>query len=548
MLPIFTSKEMAALDKVAIEEFGIPGAVLMETAARGVYRTALELLNDYYGPAVPLPASFGGGHDCGDEDCHHSAPQLPARMIAHDRFVKIFCGKGNNGGDGMAVARMLDSAGAEVEVILLCKGDDLEGDARLQYDLCRNLEMEIVEDASDEDFFIEEECHLVIDALLGTGIQGPAKGKVAEAIEAINEASCPVVSIDIPSGVEGSTGKVLGPAVTASATPTMAALKRGLIFSPGREYAGEVALVDIGTPFALIEASNPYLWQVEPDDVMNRLPERNRDTHKGECGRVFILAGSTGFTGAAAMVSEACIKSGAGLVVLGIPQSLNTIMEIKLTETMTVSLPETAEGSYSAGALPEIQNRLKWATACALGPGISRNKETIELILNVIKELKIPTVIDADALFALAEARDISSVLPENCILTPHMGEFARLLGMNADEVKDNRVELVQKYSQEWGTVIVLKGSPTLIGCPDGQIFVNPTGNPGMATGGVGDVLTGHLAALLGMGTEPEEAAIAGVYLHGLAGDMAMADKGEFGMTASDIIAKLPEVLKEFGR
>jgi len=540
MLPIFTSEEMSALDKIVIEELGIPGAVLMETAARGVFRTAIEILESHYGPAVPLPFSADSDDDCG---CHSG---LPAYMIAQGRYIKIYCGKGNNGGDGLAVARMLDSVGAEVEVILLCKGEELSGDARLQFELADTLDLEIIEDAEGEDL-LAAGCDLVIDALLGTGIKGPAKGRIAEAIEEINDADCPVISIDIPSGVEGSTGKALGPAVSASATPTMAGLKRGLIFSPGREFAGEVSIVDIGAPNKLVLGVEPYLWRIEPQDVMMRLPQRPADTHKGECGRVFILSGSTGLTGAAAMASEACVKSGAGLVALGIPQSLNPVMEVKLTETMTVPLAETAEGSFAISSDDEIRKRLQWATACAIGPGASRNPETCELLRQVIAGLKMPAVIDADALFALAEKPESLKNLPPNAILTPHLGEFARLFNMDTEDVKDRRVELVREKAQEWGVVIVLKGSPSLIAAPDGQVYCNPTGNSGMATGGVGDALTGHLAALLGMGMTPVDAAIAGVFLHGLAGDLAAGNKGQFGMTAGDLIDKLPEVLKEFG-
>jgi len=540
MLPIFTSEEMSALDKIVIDEFGLPGAVLMETAARGVFRTAIEILAQHYGAAVPLPLSVY------DEDEDGCESKLPAYMIAEGRRVKIYCGKGNNGGDGLAVARMLHSVGAEVEVVLLCKGEELTGDARRQYELCQTLELEIIEDAQEEDL-IAIDGDLVIDALLGTGIKGAASGRYAQAIEEINDADCPVISIDIPSGVEGSTGKALGPAVSADCTPTMAGLKRGLVFSPGREYAGEVSIVDIGTPSAIIQASEPYFWRIEPQDVMMRLPHRPVDTHKGECGRVFILAGSAGLTGAAALASEACLRSGAGLVILGVPHSLNPVMEVKLTEAMTAPLADSSEGSFALEALEEIQKRLKWATACAIGPGASRRPETCELLRQVIAGLKIPAVIDADALFALSEKPDALKHLPENAILTPHIGEFARLLNQDSETVKDQRVEFARQKAEEWGAVIVLKGSPALIASTDGQIYCNPTGNPGMATGGIGDALTGHLAALLGMGLTVVDAAIAGVFLHGLAGDFAAGEKGQFGLTAGDLIAKIPQVLQEFG-
>jgi NAD(P)H-hydrate epimerase len=247
------------------------------------------------------------------------------------------------------------------------------------------------------------------------------------------------------------------------------------------------------------------------------------------------------------MTSEACVKAGAGLVVLGIPYSLNPIVEVKLTEAMSLPLPENESGSLSLKALPIIKERLKWATVCAIGPGLSREKETLDLARQVISEINIPVVIDADALFALAEKPAYLKKLPQKAILTPHIGEFARLLEMEAEEVKEKRVELVREKAQEWETVILLKGSPSMVGAPDGQVYVNMLGNCGMATGGVGDVLTGMLAGLLGQGLEPVNAAIVGVYLHGLAGDLAAADKGILGMSATDLLSQIPQALKEFG-
>jgi NAD(P)H-hydrate epimerase len=543
MIPVFSAKEMAELDRLTIEEFGLPGMVLMETAARGVFRTALEILQDAYSPSVPLPLSLGHNQD----DCCGEQLRLPARLIAEGKFVKIFCGKGNNGGDGLAVARMLYSVGAEVEVLLLCKGEELAGDTRKNFDLAQELGMEIIEEADSEDFYIAEDCDLVIDALLGTGAKGPAQGKTALAIEEINDASCPVISIDLPSGVETSTGKALGPAVQASATPTMGALKRGLVFSPGRELAGEVSIVDIGIPNQLIEGSEPNLWRVEFDDIFARLPQRPSDTHKGECGRILIIAGSAGLTGAGCLTASACVKAGAGLVVVGVPLSLNPIFEMKLTEAMTLPLPDTPAGSLSESALPFIVQRLDWANACAIGPGLSRNSETLELARKIIASLKIPSVIDADALFALAEEPDSLRSLPPNCVLTPHIGEFARLTGKTPEEVKDERVELVRQYAQEWKAVIVLKGSPTLIASPEGQVYINSTGNSGMATGGVGDALSGIITALLGQGLSASDSAMVGVFIHGLAGDFACAELGTLGLSATDLIDKIPQAFRDFG-
>lgn len=548
MLPIFTAEEMQELDRAAIEGLGIPGIVLMETAARGVFRTALDIMETTYGATVPLPLEIdeNHNHEC-DEGCRAFTSGISARMIAQGRLIKIFCGKGNNSGDGLAVARMLDSAGAEVEVVLLGKGKELTGDAKANYELVKRLDIDIIEDAGDEDFAVDEELDLVIDALLGTGIKGAARGGIARAIEHINDAPCPVLAIDIPSGVEGSSGLVQGPAVQADSTATMAALKRGLVFSPGKEFAGDISIVDIGTPRQVVVASEPYLYQLEPDDVFHRLPIRPVDTHKGECGRVFILAGSPGLTGAAAMSAMGCVRSGAGLIVVGTPASCNPILEVKLTEAMTIPLPETDSGTISGKALKEIEMRLRWATVCAIGPGLGRVEETVEAILDLISGLTLPVVIDADGLYALAEKPSALKKLPPDTILTPHIGEFARLCECDAAEVKNSRVELVREKAEEWNAVVLLKGSPTLIGAPDKKVYLNPTGNAGMATGGVGDVLTGVIAALMGQGLSPVDAAFCGAYMHGMAGDRASEEKGFVGLAACDIVDFLPQAFMDFG-
>ncbi len=546
MLPVFTAQEMAELDRRVIDDLGLPGMVLMETAARGVFSAALELLYEEYGAAIPILDILDESEEESDCDCEYFA-DLPAKHIALGRKIKIYCGKGNNGGDGLAAARMLDSAGAEVEVALLARGEDLTGDARANYELAVKLEIPLIEEARGEELIVPDHCHLVIDALLGTGISGEAKGTIAEAIEEINDAPCPVISIDIPSGVEGSTGKAEGPAVSADATVTMAALKRGLALSPGRELAGDVSIVDIGAPEKVLQEYKPYLWQVEAHDVLEMLPARVEDTHKGECGRVFIIAGSRGLTGAACMSAQACVKSGAGLVVLGLPESLNHIAEIKLTEAMSVPLPETEDGSLAADAWDEIQRRLEWANTCVIGPGLSRNEKTLQLARNIIAGLKIPAVIDADALFALASSQDSLNNLPENAILTPHIGEFARLVNLSPDEIRESRIEIAREKAAKWNCVILLKGSPTLTAAPDGSVYLNPTGNSGMATGGVGDVLSGALAALLGQGANPMAAAVAGAYIHGSAGDLAAEEEGIFSLAAADITFSLGQAFRMFG-
>ncbi len=502
---------MRECDRLAIFEAGIPGIVLMETASRAVAEKAREML---------------GGEVAG-------------------KRVVCLCGKGNNGGDGLAAARHLSGWGAEVIVTLLCKPQDLSGDAALNLDLFRSVGgAPIVIDSVEAISKLSLDCDLIVDALLGTGFTPPASELYARLIKAANSSGKPILAVDIPSGVTGNTGQVEDQAITASATVTFGLLKPGVLLSPGRDFSGSVSIADIGIPPGIVTSQSINLFQVEESDVRGVLPRLSPSAHKGDAGFVTILAGSPGLSGAATLAAEAAMRSGAGLVTVGVPKSLNSILEVKLTEAMTEPLPETASGGLSKDAWEKVLSRLEWADAAAFGPGVGMDEGTAELLELILLHTNKPLVIDADGLNLLAKKPELLRRLPGKTVLTPHPGEFSRLTGLSVRAITENRIELAREYSRLWKVVIHLKGSPSLTAAPDGRAFVNSTGNEGMATGGSGDVLTGIIAALLGGGMAPLEAAWAGGFIHGRAGDVARKTVGARSLIAGDIISHLPTALR----
>ena len=510
MIPVATTAQMRECDRVTIEELRLPGLVLMEHASRAVAAQAARMLKD----------KPGG-------------------------WIWIFCGKGNNGGDGFAAARHLSNVGYEIALFLLGSADDLTGDARFNRDLYRRIGGRIREIKGPDDLrFRGVRPDLVIDALLGTGFQGEVSGLYADAIHVISDLKAPVLSVDIPSGVECDSGSVMGPAVTADATVTFGLLKPGLLIPPGREYAGAVSVADIGIPPQVVVRRRIRLFVVEESDVRRVMPHRSPAAHKGDAGHVYILAGSPGLTGAAALSAEAAMRSGVGLAVVGVPASLNPVLEVKLTEAMTQPLPENSRGALAAEAFESILPRLQWADTVVLGPGLGRDLDTAALLGRLLGVIDKPLVIDADGLNLLADNPRLLKKLPPETVLTPHPGEFARLTGLNMSRILSNRVEEARRWAKKWGVTLTLKGSPSLTALTNGVVLLNSTGNAGMATGGSGDVLTGVIAALSAQGLPLQDAAWAGIYIHGAAGDRAADKKGEPGMIAGDIIDALPDTLK----
>jgi NAD(P)H-hydrate epimerase len=383
-----------------------------------------------------------------------------------------------------------------------------------------------------------------VDALLGTGLSAPVTGAYRDAIEAMNESGRPVISVDLPSGIHADTGAVLGAAVRADLTVTFGLPKLGLYSGPGLDRAGRIEVVDIGIPAAFVDAIASRVTLLTPAIVRRLIPDRRPSSHKGTYGHAGIIAGSVGKTGAAAMAAKSALRVGAGLVTVATPASVNDTLEAKLLEAMTVPMPETKERTLARAALEELLSFISARTAAAIGPGLTTHQETVELLHALVPRLEKPSVLDADALNALAGRISLLDACKVPPILTPHPGEMARLLdNATAQSVNADRVGVALTFAQARRVVLVLKGARTVVANPDGRAAICPTGNPGMATAGTGDVLTGMIVGLLAQGLGPWDAACAGAYLHGLAGDLASLRFGAAGMTAGDVIEQIPYAL-----
>ena len=509
---VVTGAQMRELDRAAMEDYGIPGLVLMENAGLAVVRVVRQILGDLAG-----------------------------------RRVAVFAGKGNNGGDGLVVARHLFNAGAEVKVLLLARPEEITGDAAVNLSIWQKMGQPVYPVVSGEDlnavrlFLVGTAC--VVDAIFGTGFKGAAREPAAGVIEAINASGKPVVAVDIPSGLEADTGQVHGPCVRAANTVTFALPKLGLVQEPGRSHVGELHVADISIPAFLLEGGSPGRYLITEKMVREWLPPRPAWAHKGSCGRVLVVAGSRGMSGAACLTALGAARAGAGLVTLAVPGQLQDVVAVKLTEVMTVGLPGTREGTLARSARAEILNLLERNDVLAIGPGLSRHLETVALVRELLPALKVPCVIDADGLNALAGDAQILKRISVPAVVTPHEGEMARLLGHPPEEIRSRRLAVVEEAAGAWGVVTLLKGAATLVSSPEGITYINSTGNPGMATGGSGDVLTGLIAGLLAQGLDAARAAAAGAFLHGLAGDMAARERGMRGLLAGDILEMLPPAM-----
>ncbi len=506
MLPVVTADEMKKMDRITIAKF-VSGIELMESAGRGVKEA--------------IAARW--------------KPRRGGRVV-------IVCGKGNNGGDGFVVARLLRKDGYAVRTFLIGKAAGLKGDALANYKRLKRMKMRVEEIAASNLEVLERavaDAYVVVDAVFGTGFSGEPRGAAAAAIEAMNEADAPIVAVDMPSGVDATTGEAAG-AVAADLTVTMALPKRGHTLHPGRALTGELTVVDIGIPADVVAANDPGVYLMQPVDIAGALPLRPPDAHKWSCGAVAAVCGSTGLTGAAALTSTSALRAGAGLVTLAVPRSLNTIMEVKLTEVMTLPVAETRAGSLALKAAREIGKLIKKADAVAVGPGLSLNAETQELVRRLVPRIGKPTVLDADGINAFAGRAKKLKGLGFPLVITPHPAELWRLVGVDKGIIEKERIDVARYVATELSLVLVLKGAPTVVAEPTGGVFVIPTGNEGLATAGSGDVLTGVIAGFMAQGVDAVPAACCGAYVHGLAADILRESIGHHGFLAGDVGGMIP--------
>jgi hydroxyethylthiazole kinase-like uncharacterized protein yjeF len=512
-MKILNTAQMKEIDRKTIEEIGIPGPVLMENAGFQVVRAIRKRFPD----------------------------------LGKETFV-VVVGKGNNGGDGLVVARHLLNLDASPQIFLLGAKDEIRGDAALNLKIAEKIGLEIIDVSTAELWQANRRdlmrATVIIDAILGTGLLKPLDGLYARAVEDINKSRAFKVAVDIPSGLSSDTFQVNGPSVRADLTVTLAAPKIAHIFPPAAERVGELIVAGISVPDFLFEDPGLTLDLVEKKDIAIFFQKRKRDTHKGSYGNLLIAAGSWGKTGAAALAGKAALKMGAGLVTIATAGSALPAIAKTMDELMTEPLPETPERTIAAAAVPKLLALLKGKNGLLVGPGLTTHPDTAEFVLSLLPKVKVPIVVDADGLNAIAERFDILNALPKPAVLTPHPGEFARLTGLSTQEVLDRRLEIVPAFAKEHGVHLVLKGYRTLIGAPDGRVFVNPTGNPGMATAGSGDVLSGMIAAQIVQEKDTLGAVLSAVYAHGLCGDLAAERNGEKALSAGDLAKFLPRALK----
>ena len=509
-MKLATADEMRRIDAAGMQKYGIPGAVLMENAGRQVAEAVRGLLDAFPG----------------------------ARVV-------IFCGKGNNGGDGFVAARHLSNQGADVHCVLLADPSALTGDAAANFRIAHTMGVPIEENADDSAVRVRaDRADIIVDAILGTGASGEVHGVARTAIEAINASDAPVVAADIPSGIHADTGAILGAAVRADVTVTFGIPRLGLVQYPGREHCGELRVVDISLPRHLLTSDSLKANLVTSELAESFLPPRFAAMHKGDAGRVLVVAGSVGMTGAAALCSIAAVRAGAGLVTLACPASLNDILEAKCTEAMTLPVAETGMRTISPAARDAILSQAMRSEVVALGPGLSQHPETAALVKELVGGIPVALVLDADGLNCLGRDVTLLSGRTAPTIITPHPGELARLIGSTTDAIQQDRVDAARRAAQATGAIVILKGAATVTADPGGEAFINATGNPGMASGGMGDVLAGIVAAFVAGRATPISAAIAAVHYHGQAADLA-AEAGQRGLCATDLLDALQQALPD---
>ena len=511
---VLNTEQMREADRRTIEDIGLPSIVLMENAGRQTV-AAMEAAFDTLGSSK----------------------------------VAVLCGRGNNGGDGFVVARTLAQRGVEAMVFLLGSVADVQRDARVNLEVLGRIGMTVVEITNAQEWELHfsevSECDVIVDALLGTGFRGRLTGLFETVVADINELSIPIVAIDLPTGLSADSAELPGEAVEASMTVTLAAPKIPLVFPPADSHAGDLVIADIGIPAPLLDdLDGPHLELLTRDRMQGILPARTAESHKGDFGRILIIAGSMGKTGAAHLAALGALRSGAGLVTVCTPRSCLPILASMGAEYMTVPLDETPSGGVDFASLDRVLELD--ADVIAAGPGLGQDPATAAFIYGLLERSGVPLVLDADALNAFGGDPDrLAGRDGVDVIITPHPGEMARLINGTIEAVQHDRLAHAREFAASHKVHVVLKGHRTIIAGPDGRSFVNLTGNPGMATGGTGDLLTGMIAAWFAQLLDAEAACKLSVYLHGAAGDLAESDEGQIALMASDVAARLGDAMQD---
>jgi NAD(P)H-hydrate epimerase len=509
---ILNAAQMRDADRHTIEEIGIPSLVLMENAGRQV--------------VAAIEAAY--------ESC------LAGR-------VAVLCGRGNNGGDGFVVARTLLQRGIDTAVFVIGSVADIRGDSRTNLDILGRLGLTVVEVNDEQTWELHfseiARCSLIVDAIFGTGLRSAVGGMLETVIADVNAADIPIVSVDLPSGMSADTPQLVGDCIDASLTVTLAAPKLPLVLPPGEAYAGDIVIADIGIPHEVIDSvEGPHVELLTPEQLRGLVAPRAADSHKGDFGRLTLVAGSRGKTGAAYLAAMGALRSGAGLVTVATPASCLSIVASMGPTYMTVDLPDDDAGMVNAAAIDRLLEQTHDVIAC--GPGLGRSAGVAGFVHALLDRATCPIVLDADAITVLSnDPGRLTGREERTVIITPHPGEMARLIGASVSDVQNNRLDVATDFATTHRVHVVLKGHRTVIATPEGHVFINPTGNPGMATGGTGDVLTGMIAAWLAQLLDAEAACRLAVFLHGAAGDLAETHEGQSAMTATDVLEYLGEAL-----
>lgn len=514
-MKVVKASQMKAIDEKAINEYGIPSLVLMENAGIRTVEVIEELLGDVQG-----------------------------------KTIVVIAGKGNNGGDGLVIARHLLNAGALVYIFVMGKEEELSPDNLTNFNVIKKMTSNyhyLCEEADlDKLMLALLSADLIVDSIYGVGFKGKLNEFDSKVIKMVNWCQAPVVAVDIPSGLEADTGKAHGEVVYAAHTVTYGLPKIGLIIEPGKNYVGTLSVADISIPEPLLNDENLKLNLITRKMISPLIKPRLAESHKGTYGHVLVVGGSIGMTGAVVMSANAALRAGAGLVTAAVPESLLPVVESHLVEVMTLPLAETGQSTIALEAQPALENFLGKVSVCAVGPGMGRYPEALAIIDSIIESSGVPIVIDADGLNALENNMSILKDRQVPIVITPHPGEMARLTGKTISEIQADRLNIAVEFAREWGITVVLKGNNTIIATANGEAYININGNPGMATAGSGDVLCGIIAGLIAQGLNPVEAAYTGVYLHGAAGDKVAEVKGQRGLIAGDLINAIPEILRDF--